>query len=174
MKTKNNVQKTIFKTQLAVIVILVLSGISANAQTTVNAIQKNNNHYRNVMALAVKTVSINTGKVTLGTSNNEAEAPLDLENWMTSREFFRTEKLVFETEKEAPLELEHWMTDSSTFEIVKIGFEIEKESALEFENWMVNGNFESNFKNETETKQIQEKEKALDVENWMIANNYWK
>jgi hypothetical protein len=178
MKTKNNVQKAIFKS-MAVVISLVLISFTVNAQDFWKTLLENNS-FNEIAMFMVETrndananadatansIDANTFAAYMETETEEA---LELEDWMTNDNYFVPATILMEEETESPMELESWMTSDSYFGSFSNMFEEETEQPLELESWMTNEKyFSSNtitFENETE--------RPLNLENWMVDDKYW-
>ncbi len=170
MKTKNNIQKTAFKSVMAATGLAMLS-LTLNAQDSLKSLFENNG--TNHMALAAKT-------------NND---------WFKSnfkaKSFFNTNTFAayLAEETEEPLHLEDWMTKESNFNANSFSLEVETEEELNLEDWMLdekrfNGNQNSNTEIEvkvnskvfsTSTFFFKDVviESKLSVEDWMINPKVW-
>ncbi len=172
MKTKNNVQKAIFKS-LAVVISLVLISFTVNAQGFWKTLLENNSLNEIAMFMvesnhensSTLSKDINTDAVI---EENETEESLSLEEWMTSSDYFQLTNLQMEEATESPLALEPWMTSDNYF-ITGGNTLKEMEHPLELEKWMTDANYFS-------TNTIlpgRDVENKLTLKNWMVANNYW-
>jgi hypothetical protein len=196
MKTKNNVQKTAFKSVVAATGLAII-GLTVNAQYSLNSMFETNSS-SHIAMVAAKTTD-NSFTKALNTSSlfktssmaaylvAESEEPLHLEEWMLDDDNFSTFQI--ETETENPLELENWMTEESNFDANLFNFDIEKEEELNLEDWMLNENKFDVIENKTgsvETKKGSKtistatyvyvevnEERALKLEGWMINPNIW-
>ncbi|HKI89848.1 MAG TPA: hypothetical protein VKA38_12535 [Draconibacterium sp.] len=176
MKTKNNVQKAIFKS-LAVVISLVLISFTVNAQGFWKALLENNSFNEIAMFMVETRNEANANATAKSTDANtfaaymetETEETLELEDWMTNDNYFMPATISMEEETESPMELKSWMTSDSYFGSFSNMFEVETEQPLELESWMTNENYFSSstvkFENETEC--------PLNLENWMVEDKYW-
>lgn len=168
-KRKNNVQKTSLNV-IAIIISLVILSVNVDAQGMWQSFQEMKNADDNEMLLANDSQNHsyeNEAGLTEASSyeayeEQETEATLDLEDWMTNESFFTVNTM--ETETENALELEDWMVNENYFNQAVFQNEAETESALELEDWMVNDTYFQAPKNV---------ETPLALENWMLAENYW-
>jgi len=168
-KRRNNVQKTSLNV-IAVIISLVILSVNVDAQGMWQSFQEMKNADDNEMLLANDARSLSSENEAGLTETNtysayeeqETEATLNLEDWMTNASFFTVNAM--NTETEDALELEDWMVNENYFSQSAFQFETETENALELEDWMVNENYFQAPKNGDE---------PLALENWMVADKYW-
>ena len=125
MKTKNNVQKTIFR-QVAVIMGFILLSATVGAQGFGNVMIAHNYNVHGKKARENKEVKkhedvINSHAYSKTWFDNfvktETESSLKLEGWMLDESSFVGD--IYKEVKEEPLELEGWMTDGKGFFSVK-------------------------------------------------------
>ncbi len=173
MKTKNNVQKAIFKS-LAVVISLVLISFTVNAQGFWKTLLKNNS-LNEIAMFMVESNHENSSTLSKDTNTdavieeNETEESLSLEEWMTSSDYFQLTNLQMEEATESRLALEPWMTSNIYFTYGANIITKEMEQPLELEKWMTDANYFS-------TNTIlpgRDVENKLTLKNWMVANNYW-
>jgi hypothetical protein len=134
-KTKNNVQKTVLRTA-AVVVSFVLISFTVAAQDFWKTVLANSSF--NEIALAMvdsskKSKAQGTTSETNRTSyiyENEYDASLVLEDWMTDNDYFKP-TAIQHVEKENVLQTEEWMFDESLFNVA-----VETEGQLKVEAWM--------------------------------------
>jgi hypothetical protein len=172
MKTRNNVQKAITKT-LAVIISLVLISITVQAQEFWQSVLNNSSFHQIALAM-VDGASVETPSTTKNSEvtlnyEEEADAALNVEEWMIDESYFST-VYSFETEVESSLELENWMVNENLFNGYAAWFSVETEEALELEDWMTN---QEHFGVRTVEVAI-EQEEELQLEAWMTSSETWK
>lgn len=125
MKTKNNVQKTVFKPGM-VIIILMLISCMVGARDFYKS-----NEFKQSSGREIAVVS----KIPAGTGYHDElayEPELKLENWMISENYFKNSPLFFKNVEEKTLELENWMLDEGTFIPNN-----NREEPLKVEHWMI-------------------------------------
>jgi len=192
MKTKDNAQKTIFKS-MGVIASLVLINLTVNAQYYWKSLFENYDFNEIELALIDNTVANSEGvDVDFYTSllKQEPEEALELENWMIDGNYFTASYSIIE-EVETPLNVEDWMTNETLFNSNSIYLEAETEEAMELEDWMteenrfegfvyqVNEETEIELKiegwmlNESSFEGVKETEQPLKLEAWMISEEVW-
>ena len=179
MKTKNNVQKAIFKS-LAVVISLVLISFTVNAQDFWKALLENSSFNEIAMFMVESNHASNNSANAAADLYNanainaymetETEEALELKDWMTNENYFVPATFSVEEEAENPMELENWMTSDSYFGSFNYYDEVETEQPLELEGWMSNENY---FSANTLTIE-NETERPLNLENWMVDNKYWR
>lgn len=133
MKTKNNVQKTVLRTG-AVVVSFVLISFTVAAQDFWKTLLTNSSFNQIALAMVegskkseTKVSETKTNKATY-IFENESDANLVIENWMTNNNYFKP--VVFQ-EVETNLQVEDWMKNEKLFAIAH-----DTESPLTLENWM--------------------------------------
>lgn len=70
--------------------------------------------------------------------DEETEAPLEVQNWMSNDSYFQNFEHVNEVAAEETMEIENWMTDEAYF---NNRFAAEKEEARPVEAWMCDADF---------------------------------
>jgi hypothetical protein len=136
MKTKNNVQKTILRS-VAVLISFVLISFTVSAQEFWRKLLTNSSF--NEIALAMVEISDKTKTAGKATSefrfdlfiNEDYDATLELEKWMTNDYYFGFTGFQVVREQESTLELESWMLNEDYFNRQQEG-----EQPLALENWM--------------------------------------
>lgn len=68
----------------------------------------------------------------------ETDAPLDVQEWMSSDNYFGNFEAIDDVDSERPLDIEPWMTDWNYF---TNRFAVENEAALPIEGWMCDSHF---------------------------------
>ena len=138
MKTKNNVQKTVLHTG-AVVASFVLISFTVAAQDFWKALLTNSSFNQIAMAM-VENSKKSEAKGSESKANkttyfyeNEYDAKLVFEDWMTNNAYFRPVVLQG-IEKENDLQMENWMKKENLFATA-----LEIENPLIFENWMTSG-----------------------------------
>jgi hypothetical protein len=171
MKTKNNVQKTIFKS-VAVVTSLVLISLTVNAQYYWKSLLKNYDFNEIELALLDNTVSTLKGaKINYYESllEQESENTMELESWMTNENYFYNSNSIPEA-FETSLTLENWMTNEALFSSNSVYSMMDTEKELKLENWMLDENrFEDSV-----FQVIDETEKELKIETWMMNENFFE
>jgi hypothetical protein len=136
MKTKNNVQKTVLRTG-AVVVSFVLISFTVAAQDFWKTLLTNSSFNQIALAMTenskksdAKTSDTKTNKATY-VYENEYDAKLHVEDWMTNNVYFKP--IVLQAlEKENHLQVEEWMKNEKLFATTTL----ESETPLTLENWM--------------------------------------
>lgn len=131
MKTKNNVQKTLLR-WAAVFVSFVLISFTVSAQDFWKRLIENSS-FGNIAMAMVETKDIpakSTYKVF--EVENETEANLALENWMTNETTFSVPSMNLEPETESEMLPEEWMFNENVFLPNS-----NEEQTLQLEAWMV-------------------------------------
>jgi len=136
MKTKNNVQKTALRTA-AVIVSFVLISFTVAAQDFWKTVLTNSSFNQIALAMVeTSKKSDDTSPVSKTNSentmyDNDYDAKLVVENWMTNNEYFKP-VILQQADKDRDLHVEAWMMDESLFVVA----DNNTESPLTLENWM--------------------------------------
>jgi len=141
MKTKNNVQKTFLRTG-AVIMSFVLISFTVSAQDFWKKLITNSSF--NEIAIAMietnKESEVPAKINAFNTANFYFDAvyepSMELENWMTSDNYFIGVSYYSGLEVEVPLSLKSWMLNENIFEV-----ENEVDNSLELEDWMTSNEF---------------------------------
>ena len=168
MKTLNNVHKSILKLT-SVLIALVLTSISLNAQGFLTAIADNsisNDMTTVIIGTATEMENSSNTGLTLSKTNNQYtedfENPMELEEWMINETFFNANTQSTELELEESLELENWMTNENYFNTTNTI--LETESDLDLEDWMLNSSY---FDTEVAD------EEKLELEPWLTSDKHW-
>lgn len=173
MKTKNNIQKTIFAS-LGIGASVVLISATVNAQYYFSALAENHSFIKSEIARVEKgtlanSVDVNNKNAYASFLITENDEPLVLENWMMNDRNFTT-SIEINEEVETPLNLEDWMTNEKVFFAGSINLEVENEAALELETWMTN---EKNFDVPT-FQLIEETDEKLELQDWMFNKSLFE
>ena len=126
---------------------MVLLSITVNAQNFWKTLIENNSFNQVAIAMAEKsfetaTAHDNAAENTMWMAEyleEEQEAAMQLENWMTDNIHFNAFFAI--EEKENALQLENWMTDAAFFCFFSGLMNTETEQPLEVEDWMLEENF---------------------------------
>ena len=135
MKTKNNVQKTVLRTA-AVVASFVLISFTVAAQDFWKTVLTNSSFNQIALAMVETSKKTNASATTAKASNtsfsyeNDYDAKLEVENWMTSNANFKP-VILQKIEKENDLKVEDWMMNEMLFEVAG-----ETENPLALEDWM--------------------------------------
>jgi len=136
MKTKNNVQKTVLRSA-AVVVSFVLISFTVAAQDFWKTVLTNSSFNQIALAMVeTSKKSDDTSPVSKTNSentmyDNDYDAKLVVENWMTNNEYFKP-VILQQADKDRDLHVEAWMMDESLFVVA----DNNTESPLTLENWM--------------------------------------
>jgi hypothetical protein len=137
MKTKNNVQKTVLRTG-AVVASFVLISFTVAAQDFWKTLLTNSSFNQIALAMVEGSKKANKGASDAETKKatyiyeNEYDAKLHVEDWMTNSVYFKPIVLQ-KIEKENELQLEDWMKNEKLFATLH-----ESEGPLKLEKWMTN------------------------------------
>lgn len=135
MKTKNNVQKTVLRSA-AVVVSFVLISLTVTAQEFWKTVLTNSSFNQIALAMVETSKKSNVPESTAKFSTetviheNDYDAKLNVEDWMTDTNSFRAAEIQ-QVEKEENLQVEDWMLAEYNFAVTS-----ETESPLMLENWM--------------------------------------
>jgi len=193
--SNNRVLSVLLRTA-AVLVSVVLLSFTVSAQDLLKELLSYNSFGKMALIL-VDENNAEEATENAGTANFEAflveeetEAPLNVESWMTNSNYFNSasvftrvdaeESLEIESwmvdadfytnryapETEAGLELEAWMTDSSYFNSTRVFAQVDAEESLEVENWMTDADFYTG-------RYALEEEVAQNLEAWMCDSEFF-
>ncbi len=135
MKTKNNVQKTILRFA-AVVISFILISFTVSAQDFWKRLIAGSSFNEIALAMVDHSKKVNYTSDTAHASfdfvlNQEKDAPLVLEPWMTDENVFGETTTMITNETDASLMLEPWMLNEKLFRGQ------EAEESLKIEDWMV-------------------------------------
>ncbi|WP_163710767.1 hypothetical protein [Mangrovibacterium lignilyticum] len=140
-ENRNNQLSGVLLRTAAVLVSVVLLSFTVSAQDLIKELLSYNSFGK--MALIMVDNSETEEASEAATAANfaieeETDAPLNVESWMTNDTYFGSANVFTQVEEESPLEIESWMTDAEFF---TSRYAEEQEKELELEAWMCDSSY---------------------------------
>ncbi len=150
MKTRNNTTGNrnnqlsgVLLRVAAVLVSVVLLSFTVSAQDLLKELLSYNSFGKMALIMVDNSTAETEAELVSGTTANfyieeEAEAPLNLEEWMTSDTYFGSSDIFYEVAQEESLEIESWMTDEDYY---TGPYTTDLEPELNVEAWMCDASY---------------------------------
>ena len=169
MKTMNNNIKSILISFGFIFSILMVAGLSANAQKSfyhLNLRNLLNSELETVNVVATENVATAVVEVDLYANSLDfvIEESMNVEEWMTNgSDWTNSSHMVADVVAEQEIELESWMSSDWSVASGTLSESVMEEE-IPVEDWM------TDF--QTDTNQMVEEE--IELEAWMYSSNSWK